>query len=774
MVTESNTNRTKKTALALATAVVVVACWLQVRLRPDAEYALFLENVHWTLAFSVSAWLAWCGYRESGAELAAAKRHQFLGLLCLGIGQVVWDVQTYANWTPFPGPSDFFFFPSTFFFLTGFLALVHRNRWMLVFTDVIGFALGSAILTLTLYLSVAGESHAFQLFVLCSYPVGMLSAGACFVVLQLHDRQRWLVGSILLCIGICALGLTWMSWNLGQLRGKQQIGTITNLTFSLSALLIGWASYVWRSCVDTSASYDRLCEGVLRQLPLVMVALTTTTLGLLVVGGSVPSMLRLPLVWAAFLVLIFAVYRQTRLLSERDRLLAAERGVLESQAKLQHLAHHDPLTGLPNLTLLRDRVNQAMETSSRHDTKLALMFIDLDSFKEVNDTLGHDAGDALLCAISDRFQSLLRSTDTVSRQGGDEFSIVLHDVHNLTQVSNVAEKLIGLANGYIAIHQQEVSMSFSVGIAIFPDDACDFAGLMRCADTAMYKAKSAGGHTYRFYDAKMNEEAATRMRIRSCLARAVEKSELTLFWQAQVDLSNESVCGVEALIRWHNPELGQVSPATFIPVAESNGLIIPIGSWILQTACSQAAEWVNEGIQFCSISVNISMLQFARGHIEHQVVDALRKSGLAPSRLKLEITESVLMHDKDMVLETVNRLVQLGVQLSIDDFGTGYSSLAYVQRLRVDSIKIDQSFVRGLPGSAGSCAIVKAIIDMAKAMDLGVVAEGVETREQSDWLRKNGCSIAQGYLFSKPLGASDFEELMRSRDMGSDRNIRAA
>ncbi|WP_168224857.1 putative bifunctional diguanylate cyclase/phosphodiesterase [Rhodoferax aquaticus] len=743
----------------MATAIVVLACWLQVRLHPEAEHAVLLQNIQWTLAFAVGAWMAWSGYRASSPELAIAKRHQFLGLLCLGLGQVVWDVQAYVAWTPFPGPSDLVFFPSTVFFLTGFLALVRRDRWTQVLADVAGFALGAGILTLTLYLSVAGESRKFQLFVLCSYPVGMLSAGACFVILQLHDRQRWRVGSLALGIGICALGLTWMSWNLGQLKGEQQLGTMTSLAFSLSALTIGWASYVWRSHVDTSASYDRLCEGVLRQLPLVMVALTTSTLGLLAVGDTVPHILRTPLVWAAFLVLVFAVYRQTRSLSERDRLLAAERVVLESQAKLQHLAHHDPLTGLPNLTLLRDRVDQATETAGRHGTKFALMFIDLDNFKEVNDTLGHDAGDALLCTIAERFQSLLRATDTVSRQGGDEFSIVLHEVQDLAQVSSVAEKLSELANGYLSIQHQEIPLSFSVGIAMFPDDASDFAGLMRCADTAMYKAKAAGGRTYRFYDAKMNDEAASRMRIRSHLARAVEKNELSLLWQAQVDLSNGSFCGVEALVRWTHPELGQVSPATFIPVAETTGHILPIGTWILHTACRQAAAWLAQGLQISSISVNISMVQFIRGNVELQVAEALRSSGLPPSLLKLEITESVFMHDKDTVLETVDRLVKLGVKLSIDDFGTGYSSLSCVQRLKVDAIKVDQSFVRGLPGNAGSCAIVKAVIDMAKAMELAVVAEGVETQEQCDWLRQNGCGIAQGYLFSKPLGASDFENL---------------
>ncbi|MFZ6799638.1 putative bifunctional diguanylate cyclase/phosphodiesterase [Undibacterium sp. Di24W] len=754
---------TKRAAVILATIIVVFACWLNVRLYPNTANSLVLENAHWTLAFIVGAWIAWRGYRESPKNLTTPKFYQFISLLCLAIGQLIWNVQTYLNWTPFPGPSDLFFFPSTFILLISFLMLVPREKRVQISIDIAGFALGAAVLTLTLYLPEAESSNPFQLFVLSSYPIGLLSASACFVVLQLHGRQRWNLSSSYLALSICALGFTWMSWNLGQLKGDSQSGSYTNLSFSLTTLVVGWTSYLWKLNTDNSLVFDRFCEGVLRQLPLIMVALTTATLGLLVFDGRVIGTTRLLLVFGAFMVLVFAVYRQTKLLAERDLLIEVERALFEGQKKFQHLAHHDPLTGLPNLTLLRDRVSQAIELANRNQTKIALMFIDLDHFKEINDTLGHEAGDILLRTIAEQFQNLLRTTDTVSRQGGDEFSIVLSDVVDVSQVTNVAEKLLYISRQHTTILGHEIPTSFSTGIALYPDDARDFPELMRCADTAMYKAKAAGGHSYVFYDAKMNDEASSRMRIRMYLSRAIERSELSLNWQVQIDLSSGEVTGAEALVRWDSLELGRVPPSTFISIAEDSGLIVPIGEWILNEACQQASKWLREGLFVPSISVNVSMVQFIRGNIEQQIADALYNSDLDPSFLKLEITESVLMHDPARVLQIVDRILKLGVRLSIDDFGTGYSSLAYVQRLKVDSIKIDQSFVREIPGNSSSCAIAKAVIDMAKAMDMTVVAEGVETEMQRDFLRENGCEIGQGYFFSKPQPECEFQNLLRSR-----------
>lgn len=763
MTSTISTLTTKRAAIILATTIIVFSCWLHSRLYPNSTNSLILENVHWTLAFLVSAWIAYLGYRESEKPLKKPKFYQFISLFSLAIGQLIWNAQTYYSWTPFPGPSDFFFFPSTFFLLISFLTLVPRQKWMTVSIDIAGFALGAAVLTLTLYLPEAESSNPFQLFVLSSYPIGLLSAAACFVVLQLHGRQRWNVGAIYLALSICALGFTWMSWNLGQLKGETHIGSYTNLSFSLTTLVVAWTSYQWHWNSDHSVIFDRFCEGVLRQLPLIMVALTTATLALLVFDGKVIGTTRLILVFGAFMVLIFAVYRQTKLLTERDQLIEAERALFEGQKKFEHLAHHDPLTGLPNLTLLRDRVSQTIELANRHQTKVALMFIDLDNFKEVNDTLGHEAGDILLQRIAGQFQKLLRTVDTVSRQGGDEFSIVLSDIDDVKQVTHVAEKLLHISKQHTFIHDHEIPTSFSTGIALYPDDASDFSELMRCADTAMYKAKAAGGHSYVFYDSRMNDEASYRMRMRMYLSRAIEKSELSLSWQVQIDLGSGDVCGAEALVRWDSHELGKVSPGVFIPIAEDSGLIVSIGDWILNEACRQASTWLRSGLYIPSISVNLSMAQFIRGNIEQQIIDALTSSELDPSFLKLEITESVLMQDQERVLEIVDRILRLGVRLSIDDFGTGYSSLAYVQRLKVESIKIDQSFVREVPGNASSCAITRAVIDMAKALEMTVVAEGVETEAQRNFLRENGCEVGQGYFFSKPQPEFEFQNLLRSR-----------
>ncbi len=408
-------------------------------------------------------------------------------------------------------------------------------------------------------------------------------------------------------------------------------------------------------------------------------------------------------------------------------------------------------------------MQQEIAAAQRHGHKIALMFVDLDHFKEVNDSLGHAAGDALLCEAAARLQGLLRAGDTVCRQGGDEFTIVLGEVAALQDVVQVAEKVMTASRLTAKVGGQELSLSLSVGVAIYPDDAADFASLLQCADTAMYRAKAAGRGAYRFYDARMNTEAAERMRVRSQLARALERGELSLHWQPQIELASGRVSGAEALLRWQSPELGAVSPAVFIPLAEDSGLIVEIGAWVLHEACRQAAAWRAQGLPLPRAAVNLSVLQFRRGDLEHQVLEALRSSGLAPEVLELEITESVMMVDPDTVLASVDRLVAQGVALVIDDFGTGYSSLSYVRRLRASKLKIDQSFVRDLQQQDGSAAIVRAVIEMAQALGWRVIAEGVETEAQRDFLLAHRCAHAQGYLFGRPMPAEAFEAWLRAQ-----------
>jgi len=761
--------RQVNSGLLLFGLIIVLAAWTQAALDPTGAFAVLLDNVHWTLSYTIAAWLAWNGAHEPGlpAELRQARRCFAGGLGALALGQTIWNIQIYSHWTPFPGPSDAFFLLLGPWFMAGFVGVLRRQlapgRARVVVLDVGGFALSALALTLTLYLPRAGDSSLLQMVVLCTYPVLMLSAAATALMMQLHLRYRWGAHWLALFAGLLIHSGLWMLWNLAFLEDALKPGALLNLAFSLGTLLLGWGAAGWKPWADTTASYDRFCEGLLRQLPLAMVALTSAAIGLLALGGGVAESTRAPLLGLGLGVLLFAVFRQTQQLGERDRLLEAERVVAESQAKLQHLAHHDPLTGLPNLTLLRDRVEQAVAVAERHHLKVALMFIDLDHFKEVNDSLGHATGDALLCHVALALQGLLRHSDTVCRQGGDEFSIVLPEIEELDDVGQVAEKVMALSRSSTQINGHELPLSLSLGVALYPDDGRDFDSLLQCADTAMYRAKAAGRSTYRFYDARMNAEAAERIQLRSRLAKALERGELSLHWQPQIDLASGVVCGAEALLRWNSAELGAVSPAAFIPVAEDSGLIIDIGAWVLREACVQAASWQRAGLPLPSVAVNLSVLQFRRGNLEHQVVEALRSSGLPASALELEITESVLMQDHDKVFATVDRLEALGVRLAIDDFGTGYSSLSYVKRLRVDKLKIDKSFVRDALSDASTAGIVRAVIEMARALEVRIVAEGVESEAQRDFLLACHCGIGQGYWFARPMPPEQFEPWLRER-----------
>lgn len=454
-------------------------------------------------------------------------------------------------------------------------------------------------------------------------------------------------------------------------------------------------------------------------------------------------------------ILLLAVVRQTQQLGERDRLLEAERAVAEGRAQLQHQAQHDALTGLPNLLLLRDRAERAIAQARRQGQRVALMFIDLDQFKEVNDTLGHAAGDALLKHLAAELRTLLREADTVARQGGDEFCIVLPGVQQATEATVVAEKVMALSRHSVVVDGHALPLHMSIGIALYPDNAADFDSLMQAADTAMYRAKAAGRKGYRFCDAAMNAEALARLQLRTGLAQALRRHELSLVYQPQVDLRSGATVGVEALLRWHSAELGAVSPARFIPVAEDSGLIVDIGSWVLHEACRQAMAWRAQGLPPVRMAVNISVLQFRRGNLEQQVMQALADTGLEPAGLELELTESVLMQEQDKVLHTLDRLAELGVGLAIDDFGTGYSSLSYLQRLRVRTLKIDRSFVVQAEASPSAQAIVRAVVQMADAVGLHTLAEGVETPQQQQLLIDCGCTGGQGYWFARPMGAPE-------------------
>lgn len=428
-----------------------------------------------------------------------------------------------------------------------------------------------------------------------------------------------------------------------------------------------------------------------------------------------------------------------------------------NEKQIEFLAYHDPLTGLPNRLLLKDRFERALAHAKRAGLRVGLLFIDLDRFKSINDTLGHDIGDEFLKEISTRVIQSVRDTDTVSRQGGDEFLVVLSNLHHPDDATPILRKLIERMREPFHINEQEIGTSASMGISIFPEDGTDFETLLKKADIAMYQAKSDGRNSYRFFDEAMNLEAVEHQFIFSGLRRALEREELTLHYQPKIDLASGAVTGAEALLRWNHPELGMVPPNRFIPVAEESGLIVPIGHWVLIEACRQAKLWNSIGRSAFSIAVNVSAVQFRRGDIENSVAQALAASGLAAEFLELELTESILIQDVENVLASVKRIKMMGVKISIDDFGTGYSSLSYLKRFDIDKLKIDQSFVRDLATDPNDTAIVRAIIQMARSMNLKTIAEGVETVEMLELLRTFHCDEAQGYYFARPMPAESMD-----------------
>jgi len=432
----------------------------------------------------------------------------------------------------------------------------------------------------------------------------------------------------------------------------------------------------------------------------------------------------------------------------------SERKAAEKQ--IEFLAYHDALTGLPNRLLLQDRFDQAVAHAERTGSRVALMFIDLDNFKQINDTLGHATGDVLLKAVSARLRECVRETDTISRQGGDEFVLVLRDLPDGHAAVPLVAKIMARLQEPVLADGNELSTSASIGVTLYPDDGADFNTLLKNADTAMYRAKESGRNTYHFFNEEMSQQAHDHLMLRTGLRRATELGELELYYQPQISLSSGRVVGAEALLRWNHPELGQVPPNRFIPVAEESGLIVSIGEWVIREACRQASAWRAAGLSPINIAVNLSAVQFKRGNLEQVVIQALEDSGLPPTCLELELTESILIQNVEQVLSSIKRLKLLGVKLAIDDFGTGYSSLSYLKRFDVDKLKIDQSFVRDLASDPDDAAIVRAIIQMAHSLKLTTIAEGVETVAMLEQLRLFQCDQAQGYHFARPVPAADF------------------
>jgi diguanylate cyclase (GGDEF)-like protein/PAS domain S-box-containing protein len=446
----------------------------------------------------------------------------------------------------------------------------------------------------------------------------------------------------------------------------------------------------------------------------------------------------------------------------------------EAEERIRQLALIDALTGLPNRELFKDRLSRAIKLARRHGRRLALLFLDLDNFKRINDTLGHTVGDLLLQATARRLEESLRESDSVARGnlndpfehmarlGGDEFTVLLPDVHRSEDAAFVAKRIQESLSQPLTLAGYDVFVTPSIGIAVFPDDGEAPEVLLRNADMAMYFAKRQGKNLYRFYDATLNEAAMQRLKMESQLRRALDRGELSVHYQPQIDLPSGRLSGVEALLRWENSALGSVPPVEFIPLAEETGLIIPIGEWVLRTACAQAAAWRGAGIRVPRVAVNISLMQFVQPGFPETVSRTLHDAGLAPQALELELTETLLMQDPDSAARTLRALKTLGVQLAIDDFGTGYSSLSRLKQFPIDRLKIDRTFVRDVPEHRDDAAIAVAVIAMAESMGLKVVAEGVETQGQMEFFKARSCDEVQGYYLSRPLPVAEITPVLRS------------
>ena len=427
-----------------------------------------------------------------------------------------------------------------------------------------------------------------------------------------------------------------------------------------------------------------------------------------------------------------------------------------------HTSEHDFLTGLPNRMLLNDRITQAIGLAGRYERQIAVLFLDLDGFKHINDSLGHSTGDKLLQSVAEALVGCVRASDTVSRQGGDEFVVLLIDMDGEENAIAMAERILVAVAKPHAVGLNDLHVTASIGVSVYPLDGRDAETLIKSADTAMYQAKDQGRHTYRFFTPEMNVRAVERHTIEENLRRALEERQFTLHYQPKVDLRTGAITGAEALIRWTLPDGREFAPSQFIPVAEDSGLILPIGNWVLREACRQTQAWVAAGLPMSSIAVNISAVEFGSAGFLDGVFGILAETGLDPKMLELELTESVLMKRVGATTEVLQALREHGVRVAVDDFGTGYSSLSYLRRFPVDALKIDQSFVRQISASGDDATIVTAVISMARSLNLRVVAEGVEEAEELAFLQDLECDEAQGYLFSRAVPADDFAALLRS------------
>ncbi|CAN5202933.1 hypothetical protein BH11PSE10_BH11PSE10_19600 [soil metagenome] len=597
---------------------------------------------------------------------------------------------------------------------------------------------------------------------LCAISLAGFSAGALTLVL----RANWLtLALVLVGMGLTAFSLWLNRRGATALAGRIVLWTLTGvavLAMTLNQGLYSPAILIF-PCILVIANMLMQYRQFIALLGFMLLAMTAITVAQ--VSGrhqfstapfGVPQLLHAAIILLGCAAMIYLLAADLR--RALSRLGAEVARVGEGQAQLRYQATHDALTGLPNRLLGRQLVDNALAQARRADGRIGLMFVDLDNFKSVNDSLGHTAGDELLCRVAERLAASLRSYDVVIRHGGDEFLLLLPDVTDAEGLAAAATHVLASVAQPFTIKGLGVASSCSIGVAMFPADGVDFDALLQCADIAVQHAKDAGRNMFRFFDEGMNANMLEDLNINASLRGAVERGEFLLHCQPIVNLADGAVIGAEALLRWLHPERGLIPPGRFIPVAERSGQIVEIGQWVIDEACRQVGSWQGTPMAGLVVAVNVSMIQFKRGTLEAVVAAALQRHGAPPACIELEMTESALSHDPEAIVETLRRLKRLGVRLAIDDFGTGYSNLSYLQRFAIDKLKIDQSFIRNLTGSSQDQAIVRAIIEMARSLQLTTTGEGIENEPTRARLIELGCDQGQGYGLGRPQPVALFEQ----------------
>jgi diguanylate cyclase (GGDEF)-like protein len=629
------------------------------------------------------------------------------------------------------------------------------RRWALALVSLGAFwAAASALLVLAPRLGSFNPFRILLAFLLASsgYLAALLVAwGAWELALRRPVKLR--DGRLLLFVWI---GVSLAS-PLFLLALPDEIRFQLYLPVSLYGLMagasFGWSGYrIWRARAGGRASGFSLFAAAFVGYGAILVGAAIAALAVIARGLAFP----LPLATAAVDVLFLVVTGLGMMIF----VLEDEReAALEAASQVEHIAYHDPLTGLPNRALFIDRLIVALAHASRHQHKVGVLFLDLDRFKQVNDSLGHTMGDHLLKGVAERIRSTVREEDTIARFGGDELALLIHILGRAEHAGKIARKVLDALAAPFALGTREIFITGSIGIAVYPNDGVDAEALIRNADTAMYRAKHQGGDAYQFYTASMNSRALEILELETGLRKALKNGEFALYYQPLIDIQSGGIYGLEALLRWNKPDQGLILPDQFIPAAEVSGLIIPIGNWVLREACRQARFWQRQKGTELVVSVNLSARQFAQADLPAQVRQALEESRLQPRLLELEITETNVMQDVEKTARILHELKTIGVRIAIDDFGTGYSSLSYLKDFPVDTLKLDRSFVRDLIAPQDA-KIVSGVIAMAHSMSLQVMAEGVETLSQLDFLRANDCDKLQGFLFSRPLPPDSVDRYM--------------